>query len=47
MSREEKLHWLTILKEAEEKEGFVSLFDEDEEVDVQELLEDIIRDYED
>lgn len=45
MTREKKIKWLTIMREAEAKEGFETLFDEDEEVSVSELLSEIIEDY--
>ena len=45
MTNEDKIRWLLILKNAEKQEGFTTLFDEDEEIDLQEFLEEIIRDY--
>ena len=45
MSIAEKIRWLTILKEAEANDGFVTVFEEDEEVSVQELLTEVIDDY--
>ena len=45
MSIAEKIRWLTILKDAEATEGFVTVFEEDEEVSVQELLTEVIEDY--
>ncbi len=45
MTREEKIKWLIIMREAEAKKGFVTLSEENEEVSVQELLSEIIEDY--